>query len=87
MSDEQTSYVVSTILITVLIGVICGLLPFFVARKRRHPGLAWGGFITSVVGSAFLGIVLALPFAIIFTGISMATKPGTNLPEQPKNWR
>jgi hypothetical protein len=56
-----------SVLLSVGFGVIIGLVPLvfgFIRHRRKN---AFLGFILTVVGSALLGLLLAIPVAAIFT--------------------
>jgi len=56
-------------------GIVCGLLPFFLAIKRRRP---WLGFIALAVCVACgigLGAILAFPIASSFAAAILLTQP------------
>jgi hypothetical protein len=59
-----------------VVGVLCGLIPYFTGR-HKNPKLAKIGLYSTVVAGLILGIVLALPVAIIFTIIIAVTEPKT----------
>ncbi|EFI35625.1 hypothetical protein Dthio_PD3054 [Desulfonatronospira thiodismutans ASO3-1] len=57
------------VLVSFVIGFLCGLLPYLVGSvygMRRH---AKAGMILCIVGGLLGGIVVALPVALIFTGV------------------
>lgn len=56
----------------VVIGALCGLIPFFLGRRRGRAGLGLAGLISCIVGGFLLGIILALPLALIFAVIIAA---------------
>jgi hypothetical protein len=49
------------------IGVVCGLVPLIFGLTRDEKGLAWGGFGACIAAGAMLGLLLAIPMAIVFT--------------------
>ena len=51
----------------ILAGVVCGLVPLITGLVRGEKGLAWGGFAACIVGGFVLGLILAVPLAIVFT--------------------
>jgi hypothetical protein len=55
------------IVIAIVAGVVCGLVPLIFGLVRGETGLAWGGFGACIVAGFLLGLLLALPMAIIFT--------------------
>ena len=56
-------------------GALCGLIPFFVGRKRGNK-LGTVGLCVCIPVGMFFGIILALPTAIVFTIIIVSQKPG-----------
>jgi Zn-dependent protease with chaperone function len=48
-------------------GLVCGLVPLTFGLTRDEKGLAWGGFGACVLAGAMLGLLLAIPMAIVFT--------------------
>jgi len=64
-----------------VVGLLCGLVPFFVGRKKDRASLGVAGLIACVVSGLILGIILALPVAIIFTAvIVVSARKGPELP-------
>jgi hypothetical protein len=51
----------------IVAGVVCGLVPLIVGLTRGEKGLAWGGFVSCIIGGFVLGLIAAVPLAIIFT--------------------
>ena len=51
----------------VLAGIVCGLVPLIFGHVRGEKGLAWGGFAACLVAGLVLGLLLAVPMAIVFT--------------------
>ena len=61
-------------------GAICGILPLVFALKKRRRGLAIASWISCVIAGLILGVILALPVAIIFTIIIVCLKkPGASI--------
>ncbi len=50
-------------------GYYCGKIPYNAAMKRRREGLATAGMVVSVLFGLVGGCLLALPFALVFTGL------------------
>ena len=50
-------------------GGLCGLLPLLVGVWRKKTALGFTAFVACLVGGSILGIILALPIAIIMTVI------------------
>jgi hypothetical protein len=57
----------AAIAIGAVVGVVCGLAPLIYGLNRNEKGLAWGGFGACVAGGALLGLLLAIPMAILFS--------------------
>jgi hypothetical protein len=55
------------ILIGLIAGIVCGLIPLAAGLWKGRPQLAWIGLVASALSGAVLGILLALPVAIVFT--------------------
>ena len=55
-------------------GALCGLIPFFVGKKRGQSTLGNAGLVSCIIGGALGGIILALPVAGVFALI-IATRP------------
>jgi membrane protein implicated in regulation of membrane protease activity len=51
----------------ILVGIVCGLIPLVFGLVRGETALAWCGFAACILGGFLLGIILALPIAIVFT--------------------
>ena len=63
MESSESSAVVLGALI---VGVLCGLAPLIFGLVRKQGALAVGGFVACIAGGFVLGIILALPLAILF---------------------
>jgi hypothetical protein len=61
------------------IGLLIGLIPFFIG-KNRHPRLARISLLSCLVAGMILGLLLAVPVAVVFACIILAKKIG-DLPE------
>jgi len=79
---EKIGFLIGAIIGGLVAGALCGTLPLVIGLKRKCQGLAIGGFIACVIGGAILGLLLAVPLALIFTTIIMfSSKPaGANIP-------
>ena len=73
--STREAYLYGT-LITAGVGFLIGLIPlvFGIVRKKLKLGVL--GLLASTVGGALLGLLLALPFAAIFTWL-IIKKPAT----------
>ncbi|HUL00268.1 MAG TPA: DnaJ domain-containing protein [Nitrospirota bacterium] len=56
------------------VGAICGLLPFFIAKRRRS-NLQSIGIWACIISGIIYGVILALPVAIILTIIIVVQNP------------
>ena len=48
-------------------GIVCGLVPLVYGLIKGENALAWGGFAACIGGGFVLGLILAVPLAILFT--------------------
>ena len=62
-----------------LSGIVCGALPFFIAKHRRRYGLGFFSMVVCVVGGIVLGVILAAPLAASFAVAILLSEEG-----QPK---
>jgi hypothetical protein len=58
-----------------IVGLLVGLLPFFLARRYRQNKTAWFGLIACIVASLLGGIVAAAPTALAFIGVILLRRP------------
>ena len=54
-------------LVTAGIGFVVGLVPLVIGIVKKKLKLGVFGLLASTVGGALLGLILALPFAAVFT--------------------
>ena len=47
-------------------GIIVGLIPFFLGKKRNNEGIGTAGLIACVVCNLLLGLLLSIPCCIVF---------------------
>ena len=67
-------FIIGMIIGSLVMGGICGLLPFFIGKNYNQDKLGLAGLF-ACIGTGFLGgILLALPCAIIFTIIIILKK-------------
>ena len=59
-----------------LFGALIGLVPFAVGRSNGQRDLGKIGFLSCCAGGAFLGLLLALPLAIVFTALILVKRTG-----------
>ena len=63
---QQAGYWFGVIFGALVVGMICGLLPWFLGRRRGHPGVAAAGMLACVVGGFLFGLIGAVPTALVF---------------------
>jgi hypothetical protein len=57
-------------------GMLCGLIPLITGSKRGHQGLGLAGMMCCVLAGLLLGVIGALPTALIFLVIILSMSPG-----------
>lgn len=53
-------------------GAVCGLLPLLLARGRGQLPLGTAGMVSCMISGAILGLILAIPVAVIFTVVVLS---------------
>jgi hypothetical protein len=87
MDAKTVGYWVGVILGGLVIGTLCGLVPFFVGKKRNQMPLAIGGLAACIVSGLILGLILALAVSILFTVIIVFANPKKQEPPPvPRRW-
>lgn len=66
--------IIGLILGGLAMGYLCGLIPFFVGKKKGQQDLANTALIVCTISGLGLGILLALPVAIVFTVVIVNKK-------------
>ncbi len=59
--------VATAAVVGLIVGAIAGLAPLIAGYFRSRLALGVIGFVASVVGGAILGLLLAVPVALVFT--------------------
>ena len=60
-----------------LAGLVVGLMPYFIAKHKGHPRLGRIALRSCIISGLVLGILLALPVAIVFSIVAAVSKtPG-----------
>jgi hypothetical protein len=88
---------IGAIIGAVVVGLLCGLIPLALGRKRERLALGWVGFALCIPAGLLLGLIGALPMAGLMslvivmvgrpekkprhTGSGTAPKPRTPAPE------
>jgi hypothetical protein len=68
------------IILGTLIGILLGIIPLVVGVKKEKLSLGIGGFFASALSGAILGLILAVPIAIIFTVLAtLKSKASTDI--------
>ncbi|MEL6453356.1 MAG: hypothetical protein AAFQ40_01400 [Cyanobacteria bacterium J06623_5] len=68
-------YLLPFILGGLFTGSLCGLVPFFIAKRRRRPWLGFFALMSCALCGVILGILLAFPVAASFSVAILLTKP------------
>ena len=76
MRLEFWQYVVILIISGMVMGILLGLVPLFIGRKRNNRKLGKLGFISCVL-AGIIGPWLSLIVAIVFTILILRSKPKT----------
>lgn len=74
-APEKIGFLVGALFGGLVAGAVCGLLPFFLAKSRNRVPLGTAALITCGVCGVILGLILALPVALIFTVIIVILGP------------
>ncbi|MEL7143025.1 MAG: hypothetical protein AAGL08_12495 [Cyanobacteria bacterium J06573_11] len=61
-------------------GLVCGFLPFILAKNRRRPWLGMFALFATVASGIVLGLILALPIAASFSTAILLAKEGSPKP-------
>jgi RsiW-degrading membrane proteinase PrsW (M82 family) len=87
MDANKIGHWVGVVVGGLVIGTLCGLVPFFVGKKRKQMTLAVGGLVACIVSGLILGLILALAVSIIFTVIIVFANPKKpEPPPVPRRW-
>jgi ABC-type tungstate transport system substrate-binding protein len=78
-SPERIGFFIGTLLGGAVAGLICGLLPYFIGKKKDSRRLGKFALYACIVSGLILGIILALPMAIAFSlAIIASSHPSLN---------
>ncbi|HVM62212.1 MAG TPA: hypothetical protein VMV72_15225 [Verrucomicrobiae bacterium] len=75
MDAKTTAYWIGVLAGGLVVGTLCGLIPFFVGRKKGQSTLGIAGLIVCMLSGLVLGVILALPASIIFTIVIVFASP------------
>jgi hypothetical protein len=56
----------TTLVAAIIAGAVCGLVPLIYGLNKGQTGLAVGGFFACLAGGLILGLILAIPLAVLF---------------------
>ena len=71
-----------SILFGFIAGVVCGLAPLIFGAMRGRIALGVGGFVACAAAGAVLGLLLAVPVAIVFVYfIQRSTRTARTAPQ------
>jgi hypothetical protein len=78
-AGQEATFLIVAIIFGGIAGAVCGLLPFFLGRSRGRRGLGIGGLVACILSGFVLGLLAAVPMAILFTIIivAMGHAPGS----------
>jgi hypothetical protein len=74
MSGVELDVVTFKYLGGIVAGVICGILPYKVGKRRGLKKFAISGLIVCAVCGAFLGLLGAIPLSVIYTLVIVTIK-------------
>lgn len=63
-----------TVIILVVIGMACGIIPLATGVLRENLEMGTLGFFTSIVGALVFDLYLAIPIAVFFTFLLIKPK-------------
>lgn len=66
-SPERIGFFIGTLLGGGVVGLICGLLPYFIGMKKDNRRLGKFALYACIASGLILGIILALPMGIAFS--------------------
>jgi hypothetical protein len=67
INSNNPAFWIGVVIGSLVVGTACGSLPFFLAKSRNRLPLGTAALVSCIVSGAILGLLLALPVAIIFT--------------------
>lgn len=62
-------------ILIIILWVVCGIVPLVAGYIKKRITIGLIGFISSVIGSLFFGLILGLPLSLIFTLVIILMKP------------
>ena len=77
MTPHTTGYWIGVLFGAAMMGGLCGLMPLLTGMNRSNITLGGIGFVCTLIAGLILGVILALPVAVVFTIIILATNRST----------
>lgn len=74
-NPNNIAYTIGAFIGGAIAGALCGLAPLLVGNSRGQQQLGLIGFISCVVAGLLLGLLLAVPVALVFTIVILTKKP------------
>jgi uncharacterized membrane protein len=71
----------------VLVGLICGVAPLFFSAGRNRLKLGFGGLLACMIGGLLLGLLLAVPVALLFLWLIFRRRSEVPFDTQARNRR
>jgi hypothetical protein len=56
-------------------GALCGLLPYFIGKKKSQEKLGSIALLACIVAGVALGLILAIPTAVVFVAVILTRRP------------
>jgi uncharacterized membrane protein len=70
-----------------LIGLICGVIPLFFSTGKNRLKLGFGGLLACMIGGLLLGLLLAIPVAVVFLWLIIRRSTEVPFEVQTRNRR
>lgn len=81
--QQNSTHLIGLLLGALVVGIFCGLAPLIAGKVKNQLRLGVIGFICCVVGGFILGLIIALPAAVIFTLVIALKKPAESQFQTP----
>ena len=76
---ENVAFAIGTLVGGAFVGLLCGLAPLLAGQSKNQSQLGWIGFASCVISGLLLGLLLAVPVALVFTLVILLKKPAVPL--------
>jgi hypothetical protein len=67
-----------------IVGILCGIVPYKLGQKRKLEGWGLAGMISCVIGGLVAGMFAAIPIAAIFSAIILVSESKQQQVTEPK---